>query len=42
MKVKQLGHNVIKVKLKCHESGLDQHPLSKKQLKFDSQQHAYR
>ena len=30
MKVKQLGHNVIKAKLKCHESGLDQHPLSKK------------
>ena len=29
MKVKQLGHNVIKVKLKCHESGLDEHPLSK-------------
>ena len=28
IEVKQLGHNVIKVKLKCHESSSEQHPLS--------------
>ena len=29
IEIKQLGHNVIKMKLKCPESGSAQHPLSK-------------
>ena len=29
MQVKQLGYDVIKLKLKCHQSGSAQHPLSK-------------
>ena len=29
IEIKQLGHNVIKMKLKCPESGSVQHPLSK-------------
>ena len=29
MEMKQLGQNVIKMKLKCYESGLAQHPLTK-------------
>ena len=29
MEIKALGQNVIKMKLKCHESGSAQHPLAK-------------